>query len=1538
MSIIAKYKFDHNVYADLVPVFNDGYSGYSITDEIAEDGSYTIRTIECDSLPTVIYFGLHNTSNTPTAREESLLSIEYLDVSQCTNLAQLCRYCYNIEHVNCADWDTSNVESMLWLFEGCNKLKSVDIRNWDTSNVTQIGAIFSGCTSITSVDMSLWNTSKVTNLMYLFATCSSLITIDISNMVISEGNSLEGFITACTLLKYIKCNISNTIQTILPYLSTRTSDDPGTIIYQGAETLSSDLITELQAKNWNIVTSPQLIAKYKYDSTIYKNLIPVFNEGYMGFVEDEEVDENGIVTRVIEHVELPTLMRFGQVYVDSEIVNNQSKSLLQVLDMNISELTTFNSMFRHCNNLVGVTCVWDIHPSAINMNNMFQYCYNLSELDMSNCNVSKVNLMFAMFNHCYRLHNLDLSRWDMSNVSNMGMMFHNCQNLSRLDISNLDTSNKITDTMLNNTLILTDIGMIYCNKETVNKVASLLPNNIHRTIWVESDDILQYDQYDHITYKTQKVQDTVHLNSPLLMGDTIEVIDGKTYHVHRWEKVVLDGSETWTNITTYDIDNLTCFTASVSDKITGSDNGRNSPNTVISSHFNAGSYGSTATREAICIMDDYKGIRIKIDKSRLAIPDTNGLEQWLQQNNVEVIYILDTPYYELISEEPLELTLLDTTDNTINNNSILPSNMTIANKELSTIAIKPSTTYTLSFDKSNEDSEVTIDICGGEQITTVLNRAELTTPSELGSGIRFISSDGCIISNVRLLEGTLVGEEIPKESFEGLKNSFEDNVVTQAMVDSGEESEENLGKYKVEYKVTGKNLINKEWELLQGIYNDSGEYVDDSTSSHFANYIKIKADISHTVQYVQRVYFYDDNFEWISRTNNLNAQSVTLNIPSNCKYVRIQIYNEWLTMGMYPQLEEGTVATEYEPYKEDIKTYYLSSPFLEGDTIEDVSGVATHVKRYEKVVLDGSNYTNKLYTTSEITRNNTLCFRFETLIALKYPILSNNFISYETNSGNVYRNDVEGVSIIGSNNSLVISVDKSRLSTQDVDGFKQWLHSNPTTVVYKLASPIYETISTESILLDSYTNGHLDLSNENIPIQKTEFRNFTKELAYLQPSTDYIVRFSSDNIGIAKVYLDSSVKEINVVQGINEVIITTPSTIVNNNIIIDGIGFNVSNVQVIANAIEDGDIKDFDYFKGLQSSFEDGLVTDENDENYGKYKVECKIVGKNKFDINKITTSSTVSIVDNRIHMNGAYGACIGKLSDICNLQIGKTYRTKFSYNVISGDGLNVGAGGQIRFFKKENNSFTSYIFPDNVTITQDILDNYYILVYGSTEESEFYDIQIEEGTVATEYEPYKESIYTLYLNSPLLKGDKLVVHEGKLCHYHKMGMVVLDGSESWVRESWSDILRFKLIEGVPKCLGGRWSKDYSNLYIKLHGDQSGIEYFRLDNNINTHVLYVYKINLNLTLDEFKKGLQANPTTVVYELAEPYYEPIEPQISQYSFSTVKEGDMELITALPIEIDLTYRTDINGVSSIEEQIASIQEGTDISDIIDEEVDE
>ena len=1749
MGIVAKYKFDGSVYADLIPEFNAEFTNYNITDEV--EGNIITRTIESDSLPTLMRFG-SNLETYVEGSEIALLEVLEMDTSGLTSCNRMFRYCTNLTSIIC-DWDTtkvtnmnamfrncsslinldvsnfntskvadmndmfrncsslinldvsnfntSNVTTMMYMFSSCKNLVLLDVSGFDTSNVTNMYSMFSGCSKLTSLEVSKFDTSKVTLMNFMFYSCSGLISLDLSNFDTTKVTrindmfngctsltslDLSGFDTTnvldmndmfrscsnltsldlsdfdianattmtdmfynCNILKYLKCNNVNTLNTLNTYLPTKTSDNQGTIICK-LDIASLDTDT-LQSKYWTVNTNPTLIAKYKYDSKIYKNTIPVFNDGYMGFVEDEEIDENGVVTRKIEHVELPTLMRFGQVYVDGEIVNNQSKSLLQVLDMNISKLTTFNSMFRHCISLVGVACVWDIHPSANNMNNMFQYCYSLSELDMSNCNVSKVNLMFAMFNHCYKLHNLDLSRWDMRNVSNMSMMFNNCQNLSRLDISNLDTSNKLTDTMLNNTLILTDIGMIYCDKDTINKVASLLPNNVHRTIWVESDDILQYDQYDHITYKTQKVQDTVHLNSPLLMGDTIEVIDGKTYHVHRYEKFVFDGNLNVDNLSNCvdGVNKYYNFVIPINQTIHPKPTGNNQ----ISDKLLSGNPYTTKNTFWILAQNTNMEFRLNIEN----LKTVDEYKQYLQANPVTVVYELATPIYELISEEPLELTLLDTTDNTINNNSILPSNMSIANKELSTIAIKPSTTYTLAFDKSIEDSEVTIDICGGEQVTTVGNMVQLTTPSELDSGIRFISGDGCIVSNVRLIEGGLVEKAIPKESFEGLQNSFEDGyIIGENLANEKEdyfyEENGNYGNTIIDFKRNLKanttytlvrKISNVKYGLLNGIsfydmayytdgtqkqdhncwYGKDGWYISKYTptkdvtrfafiigndnhnngnirprivisdymifegdhthlseaelmryiekgTSHYEeedfNHVgkykvqykvsgKNKFDINNTLTCNHPHTIEDNSFsysptEW-NRYGYLNIDNIqgekgykmswenigvgvyfiTFNcyngdvligqITNNYGYLftlpnttRIEIIfkNNSITSGVQGfknfQLEEGTEATPYEPYKEDIKTYYLSSPLLEGDTIEDVSGIATHVKRYGKVVLDGSESWN-----------------------------TNVNGAYWKNFGN---GKVNGV-------LLTNTMDKKQLNWQGnfvvepfnnlntVDNFKQWLSEHPTTIVYELASSQYEPISTESILCDSYVNGHLNFDTD-IPIEKVEFSPTSLVLDYLQPSTSYIVQFESDNIGEILFSIGGTdFGKYTVHKGLNKFYGITNSSLTNDRLWMSGIGFNASNIQVVANALDDnGEVKEFDYFKGLKSSFEDGLITDENDENYGKYKVECKIVGKNKFD-GEIIKGKYInnyqydySVVDNTNTSIVVYK--IDKLTPITISTNDIIYCHRIEDmvgNLIKGSDFSYNKT-QFTYTPKQTDCVLKICLPNTTT-----------------------NFQIEEGTQATEYEPYKESIHTLYLNSPLLKEDKIVVHDGKLCHYHKMGMVVFDGSED---EGWKkDALTVNYTDNSFIMTTNQLDmQDSTNAFYDIF--DIGITDNLPTKRMNSEIYNNTQLNMNCyssgwrqhficlknisSLEAAKQWLQQNPTTVVYKLAEPYYEPIEPQVSQYSLPSVKDGDMEIITALPIEIDLTYRTDINGTTTLEEELANAQSSTDLTDIINSEVDE
>ena len=212
-----------------------------------------------------------------------------------------------------------------------------------------------------------------------------------------------------------------------------------------------------------------VICKYKFDSSIYADLIPEFNSEYSGYTITDEVEGN-IITRTIESDKLPTLMRFGRVWVSGESdTDNRTDSLLEVLDMNINGLTDCNNMFRYCKNLTSITCEWDTSnvtnmnqmfyncnvltsldvsnwntSKVTNMNGMFQYCNNLTSLDVSNFNTSKVITMVGMFRNCAKLTSLDVSNFNTSNVTNMGYMFAYCNSITSLDVSNFNTS-KVTN-------------------------------------------------------------------------------------------------------------------------------------------------------------------------------------------------------------------------------------------------------------------------------------------------------------------------------------------------------------------------------------------------------------------------------------------------------------------------------------------------------------------------------------------------------------------------------------------------------------------------------------------------------------------------------------------------------------------------------------------------------------------------------------------------------------------------------------------------------------------------------------------------------------------------------------------------------------------------------------------------------------------------------------------------------------------------------------------------------------------------------------
>ena len=411
--------------------------------------------------------------------------------------------------------------------------------------------------------------------------------------------------------------------------------------------------------------------------------------------------------------------------------------------------------------------------------------------------------------------------------------------------------------------------------------------------------------------------------------------------------------------------------------------------------------------------------------------------------------------------------------------------------------LKPNTTYTVITEiiDSTFDSDkiLSVNIQRNEESSSDDNRrvplsngiytSILTTKNDLSKatvGIRTqFEPDKTGIGSCKLrmimLEGDYTDKPIP-EYFEGLQSSFEDQLVTQEMIDNGQEKAENLGKYKVEVKTTGKNLF-KENFVKGMIVGANGTFYEGGTDYMSSiDYTPVKPNTKYTFSgdIIDAVFAYDKDYNYLGYyfTDN-TAISRSFTTYRNCKYIKAR-YQPILVTNKKFQLEEGSVSTEYEPYKESISTFYLNSPLLKGDTIEYINGQATHVHRTKKVILDGSEDESYTWYDSNVStmiewNTNDIYTPHGIMFCDRLPIV-----------------DYDGRVSINNTNVGVSSVHHKAIRIRVAVGimtlneFKEWFKNNPITLIYKISEPIYEPIKTDlSVNLFEGTT-HIS-NNSNIP-------------------------------------------------------------------------------------------------------------------------------------------------------------------------------------------------------------------------------------------------------------------------------------------------------------------------------------------------------------------------------------------------------------------------------------------------------------------------
>ena len=501
------------------------------------------------------------------------------------------------------------------------------------------------------------------------------------------------------------------------------------------------------------------------------------------------------------------------------------------------------------------------------------------------------------------------------------------------------------------------------------------------------------------------------------------------------------------------------------------------------------------------------------------------------------------------------------------------------------------TQYTVQF---VSDKAITVDITlGGTQllaqsIVVGLNRISITTPATLVDNKLIIDGVGANISEV-----VVTNTDRKFGYFEGMK--------------SVGECEE------LEVKSSNKNLIDPS-KVVRGkrIDSQTGEVVGDSSYYALVDYVPIQPNMP-LIYSVTKVgteispingtlfHFYDINKKhiyscWILSTGKLPDSVINGKTPSNAYYLRISygINDGWGTSYeslLTGQLEEGSTATDYIPHQSNTQQLTHEPLRAVGDARDRyvlIDGKWYIERNCGEVTLDGSEQWTKH------SLNVPKCVRFQTQIINAY--CNNNAIYSICDKFKVVVNigwklDEEKLEMDYLKN-LGITISKDKLSTQDENGFKQWLQNNPTKVVYQLETPIYEPFEIEPVL-STYNNVTHISNNSTIPCNMT-IKN-TGFNCLLKPSTTYTI---SSNLGLNTVTTPSKLTE-DCLRFMDTD--TSDVTTMKDVLVLEGDWTSKADL-IPAN------------FSRIESAFEQ-----EYDAEKGKYKVNVKVANEDKSKENNIT-------------------------------------------------------------------------------------------------------------------------------------------------------------------------------------------------------------------------------------------------------------------------------------------------------------------------------
>lgn len=260
-------------------------------------------------------------------------------------------------------------------------------------------------------------------------------------------------------------------------------------------------------------------------------------------------------------------------------------------------------------------------------------------------------------------------------------------------------------------------------------------------------------------------------------------------------------------------------------------------------------------------------------------------------------------------------------------------------------------------------------------------------------------------------------------------------------------------KYEVDVKVTGKNLLNLQKEPdVKGLYQ--GWYVGNHGESTLS--IKDKgnnSDISGCYIGVNTDGITGNSVNWIVENGVIkNNKLLVTTKPYVCVYPANDTVIKKLTDRFEIQYEYGSMATEYQPYKEQTLTLALDQPLRGIGEMKDELSESGILRRVKNIALNGSEKWYK-YENSAFVAMNCYGLKIDDLEVRNYSLTTLcNFFKWAR-----FPQDIESQTAHGG--YIYFTVPKE--TYPDLESFKGWLAKNTPVLEYRLKEPALEELSEE---------------------------------------------------------------------------------------------------------------------------------------------------------------------------------------------------------------------------------------------------------------------------------------------------------------------------------------------------------------------------------------------------------------------------------------------------------------------------------------------